>query len=78
MLSNADGLFLLNQQATDADALTDLLKLSEQQRTYFTNVDPGCGLLRMGAAVIPFDNTMDPASHIFKVFSTRFEELTHA
>ena len=78
MLSNSDGLFLLNQQSTDADALTELFKLSGQQREYFTNVNPGCGLMRMGRVVIPFDNTMDPDSHIFKVFSTRFEELTHA
>ncbi|PWF27078.1 VirB4-like conjugal transfer ATPase, CD1110 family [Ancrocorticia populi] len=81
MLSNSDGLFLLNQQSTDADALTELLKLSGQQRGYFTNVNPGCGLMRMGRVVIPFDNTMDPNSHIFKVFSTKFEtvpEVSHA
>lgn len=74
MLSNSDGLFLLNQQATDADALTDLLHLSEQQRAYFTNVTPGCGLMKMGHVVIPFDNTMDPSQRMFKVFSTRFED----
>lgn len=74
MLSNSDGLFLLNQQSTDADALTDLLKLSVQQRGYFTNVQPGCGLFRTGDAVVPFDNTMDTSSHLYKVFSTRFEE----
>lgn len=74
MLSNSDGLFLLNQQSTDADALTDLLKLSVQQRGYFTNVQPGCGLFKTGEAVVPFDNTMDTNSHLYKVFSTKFEE----
>lgn len=78
MLANSDGLFLLNQQSTDADALTELLKLSGQQRSYFTNVNPGCGLLKIGPSVVPFDNTMDTSQHIFKVFSTTFEELTHA
>lgn len=73
MLSNSDGLFLLNQQSTDADALMDLLRLSEQQRSYFTNVTPGCGLMKMGHVVIPFDNTMDPNQRMFKVFSTSFE-----
>ncbi|MDY5133563.1 VirB4-like conjugal transfer ATPase, CD1110 family [Actinotignum urinale] len=75
MLSNADGLFLLNQQSTDADALVDLLSLSAQQREYFTNTPPGNGLLRMGPSVIPFDNTMDRDSHIYKVFSTTFREV---
>lgn len=74
MLSNSNGLFLLNQQSTDADALTELLRLSPQQRGYFTNVLPGRGLLRIGDAVIPFDNEMDKTSHMFKVFSTRFED----
>ncbi len=78
MLANADGLFLLNQQATDADALTDLLELSPQQRGYFVNSSPGCGLLRIGSAAVPFDNTMDPSSRIFKLFSTRFTEVAHA
>lgn len=73
MLSNSDGLFLLNQQATDADALTDLLKLSAQQRSFFTNTTPGCGLMKLGPAVVPFDNTMDPSSHLFEVFSTSFK-----
>lgn len=74
MLSNSDGLFLLNQQATDADALVELLKFSEGQRRAFVNARPGCGLMRMGPVTIPFDNTMDPDSRIFRVFSTRFEE----
>lgn len=74
MLSNSDALFLLNQQPTDADALTELLKLSTQQRGYFTNVQPGCGLFKLGDVVIPFDNTMDTGSNLYKVFSTKFEE----
>ncbi|QRV02069.1 ATP-binding protein [Arcanobacterium phocisimile] len=76
MLSNSDGLFLLNQQSTDADALASLLHLSNQQRGYFTNVEPGRGLMKVGKAVIPFDNTMDSTQRIFKVFSTRFEEVS--
>lgn len=72
MLANSDALFLLNQQPTDADALTDLLELSTQQRSYFVNVSPGCGLMRIGDSTVPFDNTMDPESKIFELFSTRF------
>lgn len=74
MLSNSNGLFLLNQQPTDAEALAELLKLSTQQCGYFTNVTAGCGLMRIGEAIVPFDNTMDTSSRIFKVFSTKFRE----
>ena len=36
MLSNSDFLMLLSQNSTDADALCELLNLSEEQRQYFT------------------------------------------
>lgn len=41
MLANSDFLLLLNQTATDADALCELLKLSDEQRAFFTGVQPG-------------------------------------
>ncbi|XCB29566.1 ATP-binding protein [Arcanobacterium hippocoleae] len=73
MLSNSDSVFLLNQQSTDAQALQDLLRLSAQQKSFFTNASPGCGLLKSGSTVIPFDNSMDVESSIFQLFQTTFE-----
>lgn len=78
MLANSDGLFLLNQQATDADELTELFKFSKEQRAAFTFSQPGCGLLKLGPATIPFDNTMRTDSDIFRLFSTSFKEEAHA
>lgn len=77
MLANSDSLFLFNQQATDADELTELFKFSEQQRSSFTYTKPGCGLLKVGGAVIPFDNKMNPDSDIFRLFSTSFTQEVH-
>lgn len=78
MLSNSDCVFLLNQQATDGAALADLLHLSAQQRSFFTNAAPGCGLLKAGASVIPFDNKMDVKSSIFQIFQTTFKQTPTA
>lgn len=75
MLANCDVLFLLNQQATDADALQDLFTWSDQQRQYFTNVAPGTGLMRMGRTVIPFDNTMPTSLELYRLFTTKFDEV---
>lgn len=50
MLSNSDFLMLLSQNSTDADALCELLTLSEEQRQYFTGVLPGQGLMKIGSA----------------------------
>ncbi|MGJ9707567.1 VirB4-like conjugal transfer ATPase, CD1110 family [Actinotignum sp. GS-2025b] len=74
MLSNSDGLFLLNQQATDGAALADLLKLSGEQAAFFTNQAPGKGLLRLGGVLVPFDNTMPASSRLYELFSTKFED----
>ncbi|MDE1566304.1 ATP-binding protein [Actinotignum schaalii] len=74
MLSNSDGLFLLNQQATDGAALADLLKLSGEQAAFFTNQAPGKGLLRLGGVLVPFDNTMPSSSRLYELFSTKFED----
>ncbi|MFT3944345.1 MAG: DUF87 domain-containing protein [Ancrocorticia sp.] len=74
MLSNSDCVFLLQQEANDAQALEGLFRLSHQQRGYFTNQSPGRGLLKFGSVVIPFDNTMDTNSHLYQLFSTKFED----
>lgn len=74
MLANSDFLLLLNQSATDAESLRQLLRMSEEQRDCFTGVDPGVGLLKSGSAWIPFDNEMDRKSDLYKLFSTKFGE----
>ena len=48
MLSNSDFLMLLSQNSSDADELCSLLKLSEEQRQFFTGVLPGQGLMKIG------------------------------
>lgn len=74
MLSNSDFLVLLDQQPTDADALCDLLKLSDQERTYFTGVLPGQGLMKVGTAYVPFDGRIPSDSRLYGLFNTSFEQ----
>lgn len=75
MLANCDFLMLLAQNETDANTLTDLLTLSEEQRRYFTNVQPGKGLLRSGSAVVPFDARIPETSKLHALFETSFKDL---
>lgn len=76
MLSNAGSLVLLNQEPTDADALQELFSFSDQQRSFYSNASPGCGLLKMGKVVVPFDNRMEEERKLYQIFSTRFGEST--
>lgn len=74
MLSNSDFLVLLDQQPTDADALQDLLKLSDEERTYFTGVLPGQGLMKVGTAYVPFDGRIPNDGELYRLFNTEFKD----
>ncbi|OZG60725.1 MULTISPECIES: VirB4-like conjugal transfer ATPase, CD1110 family [Bifidobacterium] len=74
MLSNSDFLMLLSQNDTDADALCDLLKLSDEQRQYFTTVLPGQGLMKIGNAYVPFDGRINEDSLLYALYDTKFED----
>ena len=75
MLSNSDFLMLLSQTSTDADELCSLLKLSEEQRQYFTGVLPGQGLMKIGNAYVPFDGRIPEGGKLFELYSTSFDDL---
>ena len=74
MLSNSDFLMLLSQNSTDADALCELLNLSEEQRQYFTCVLPGQGLMKIGSAFVPFDGRVPSGGDLYRLYSTSFQE----
>jgi type IV secretory pathway VirB4 component len=74
MLSNSDFLVLMNQNASDADTLSELMRLSPEQRSFFTGVNAGQGLIKVGSAWIPFDGRMPADSSIYRMFTTKFGE----
>ena len=74
MLSNSDFLMLLSQNGSDADSLCELLKLSEEQRQYFTGVMPGQGLMKIGSAYVPFDGRIPAGGDLYRLYSTTFQE----
>lgn len=46
MLSNSEFIVMLNQAASDREELAKLLNISNEQMSYITNADPGCGLIK--------------------------------
>jgi len=56
MLSNSEFIVMNNQAAGDRAELAKLLNISEQQLSYVTNADAGCGLMRIGNSIVPFIN----------------------
>lgn len=70
MLANSDFLALLGQSETDADSLTAMLNLSDEQRKMFYNVLPGQGLLRTGGRIIGFDSRIPEHGPLYELYQT--------
>ena len=44
---------MLNQAFSDRAKLSKLLNISDEQMSYVTNADAGCGLIKYGSALVP-------------------------
>ena len=56
MLSNSEFIVMLNQAASDREKLGKLLNISNEQMSFITNAEAGCGLIKYGSALVPFVN----------------------
>lgn len=70
MLSNSEFIVMLNQSPNDREKLATELKISQEELTYVTNVEPGCGLLKYGKSFVPFVNKM-PKGLLYDLNTTK-------
>ncbi len=71
MLSNSEMVVMFNQAASDRSKLAKLLNISKDQLSYITNAEAGCGLMKYGAALVPFINRFPSDSKIYKLMTTK-------
>lgn len=71
MLSNSELIVMLNQSGKDQADLAELLNISDEQLHYVTNVRAGNGLLRVGSALVPFENQWPKDNLLYQLMSTR-------
>ncbi|MDL2225030.1 ATP-binding protein [Eubacteriales bacterium OttesenSCG-928-M02] len=76
MLSNSEFLVILNQSASDRSKLAQLLNISNEQMSYITNADAGCGLIKYGSALVPFVNKFPRNTKLYKLMTTKPGEET--
>ncbi len=74
MLANSEFLIMLNQAPTDRHELAKLINISEKQMEYITDVETGCGLMKIGSALIPFENRFPQNTQLYRLMSTRPDE----
>ena len=71
MLSNSEFLIMLNQAASDREKLGRLLNISNEQMSYITNADTGCGLIKYGSALVPFVNRFPKNTKLYELMTTK-------
>ncbi len=74
MLANSELVVMLNQASTDREELASLMGISDLQMGYITNVEAGHGLVKIGAAMVPFVNKMPKDTRLYNLITTRFGE----
>jgi hypothetical protein len=71
MLSNSEFVVMLNQAASDRAKLSKLLNISNEQMSYVTNADAGCGLIKYGSALVPFINRFPKNTKLYQLMTTK-------
>ncbi len=71
MLSNSEYIVMLNQAASDRQQLAELLNISNEQMSFITNADEGCGLIRYGSSLVPFINKFPKNTQLYKLMTTK-------
>lgn len=71
MLSNSELVVMLNQAGPDQARLAKLFHISEEQMKYITNASAGCGLIRYGSDLVPFENHFPSDTDLYALMNTK-------
>jgi len=71
MLSNSEFILMLNQASSDRQELAKLLNISDEQMSYITNSQAGCGLIKYGSSLVPFINEFPKNTKLYKLMTTK-------
>ena len=71
MLSNSEFIVMLNQAASDRAQLAELLNISNEQISYVTDAEAGCGLIKYGSSLVPFVNKFPKDTRLYQMMNTK-------
>ena len=78
MVSNSDFVLMLSQKSENLKLLSEMLKLSEDEQKFVSQVPAGSGLLYAEQVVVPFVDEFPESSYLYKLISTKFGEDNNA
>lgn len=71
LISNSELIIMLNQASQDRQKLASLLKISDEQLSYITNSEAGCGLIKYGGSLVPFINEFPTNTRLYSLMTTK-------
>lgn len=71
MLANSEFIIMLNQAPTDKYEFAKLINISNEQMNYITDVNPGCGLIKVGSALVSFKNKFPRNTNLYKLMTSK-------
>ena len=75
IFENSDFVLMLNQAQGDREILARQLNISPQQMKYVTHIEAGEGLIFYGNVVLPFLDRFPQNTELYRVMTTRPEEV---
>ena len=78
IFENSDFVLMLNQAAGDRTILAKQLNISPQQMSYVTHSEAGEGLLFYGNVILPFVDRFPKDTELYRVMTTKPEEVSGA
>jgi len=75
MLNNSEFLIILSQNGTDRAELAKLLSISEVQLPFISTGQPGEGLLKVGKAIVPFENKYRTDTKVYSLLTSKLSDL---
>ena len=75
IFENSDFIYMLNQAGGDRQILAKQLNISPHQLSYVTNSNAGEGLLFYGNVIIPFVDRFPKDTELYRIMTTRPEDL---
>lgn len=78
IFENSDFLYMLNQASGDRQILAKQLNISPHQLSYVTHSGEGEGLLFYGNVILPFLDRFPKDSELYRVMTTKPQEVAEA
>lgn len=78
VINNSQFVTLLQQSPVNKKQLSNLLGLTIEEQKYISTSKPGMGLLKIGEDVIPINDDFPKDTHLYKIMTTKPDELIEA